>query len=182
MPWGYLQAGLLGGTIVLFSVALVSFETAKILLVVQEIYYNETKIVKSYPEIAQSCLGDEFLIIIKIATGISCIGGCVGYAIFLGDLSIYISIYIISLSIYLYNISLYISNISIYASMHLGEMLSSICFIPYASSLLYLSIPLVSLSWIRSFKGIYLCIYLSIVMYVSIYLTSYISTIYHLKI
>ena len=41
--------------------------------------------VKSYPEIAAFTLGPSFSTLVHTATAVSCLGGCVGSLIFLGN-------------------------------------------------------------------------------------------------
>ena len=105
MPWGFLQSGVLGGSLITLFVSLLSFETARILLYAQRIYFHTTGHIKSYAEIAKEVLGgSQWGEMVKIATAISCLGGCVSYLIFLGeicgqlfDTSIYTSLMIASL-------------------------------------------------------------------------------------
>ena len=115
MPWGFQQSGIIGGTLVLFSVALLSFETARILLVSQKIYFQHTGEVKGYPEIASAALGPVWHYVIQFTTVISCLGGCTGYIIFFGQT--------------------------------LGQAFS----LPAETVILIATIPLILLSWIRSF-------------------------------
>ncbi len=57
MPWGFQQSGVLGGALVLIGVAFLSYETARILLVAQKVYFQQTGEIKGYPEIASAALG-----------------------------------------------------------------------------------------------------------------------------
>jgi len=116
MPWGFQQSGLLGGSIITIIVAFLSFETIRILLLAQKTLYQRTGEVKSYPEIATSALGPSWSSVVQMATVVSCLGGCVGYLIFLGEITSQ-----------LFNISL-------------------------QSAVLAASVPLILLSWIRSFR------------------------------
>ena len=87
MPWGFLQSGVLGGTIITVFVAFLSFETARILLFSQKVLFQRTGEVRSYAEIATESLGSpSWGGLVKIATVISCLGSCVGYLIFLGEI------------------------------------------------------------------------------------------------
>lgn len=87
MPWGFLQSGVLGGTIITIFVALLSFETSRILLFSQKVLFQRSGEVKSYAEIASETLGSHsWGGLVKIATVISCLGSCVGYLIFLGEI------------------------------------------------------------------------------------------------
>jgi len=85
VPWGFSQAGTIGGCLIVFTVAPLCFETTRALLFAQKTLYLQTGEVKSYPEIAASILGTEFGALVKGATATSCLGGCVGYLIFLGE-------------------------------------------------------------------------------------------------
>lgn len=86
MPWGFVQSGIFGGIFVLFFVAFLSYDTAKVLLKTQRILFYKTGHVYSFPEICSNILGPVFSPIVKVATCISCLGGCAGYLIFLGEL------------------------------------------------------------------------------------------------
>lgn len=116
VPWGFSQAGLLGGVIVLAFVASISYGTATLMLSVQRELFLKTRSIRSYPEIASIILGSNWSIIVKYATVVSCIGGNVGYVIFL------------------------------------GQIFEQVCGLSFTSAVLILTIPLVFLSWIRSFK------------------------------
>lgn len=119
MPWGYLQSGIVGGSFLVIIVCFLSFETARILLIAQRRLYDRTGVIKSYPEIAGLTLGEPlWSSVVTIATIISCIGGCIGYLIFLGET--------------------------------VGQLFS----ISLLSSILLTTIPLILLSWIRSFKNL----------------------------
>lgn len=78
---------MIGGIIILCTVASLAFETARILLLSQWMLYSKTAIVSTYPEIASSVLGKSWYYVVSGGTAISCLGGCVGYLIFLGELS-----------------------------------------------------------------------------------------------
>jgi len=87
MPWGFLQSGVLGGTLITVFVAFLSFETARILLFSQKVLFQRTGEVRSYAEIATESLGNpSWGGLVKVATVISCLGSCVGYLIFLGEI------------------------------------------------------------------------------------------------
>lgn len=116
MPWGFQQAGLIGGVLVLMIMSAVSFATARALLLAQRYIFLKTKYVEGYPEIAAYSIGDSWSIVIQVATIISCVGGNVGYHIFLGQIT--------------------------------SQLLS----ISFTNSVLGLCIPLIILSWIRSFR------------------------------
>lgn len=119
MPWGYLKSGIIGGSILVFGVCLLSFETARVLLVAQRILYYRTGEIKSYPEIAAITMGNTiWSTVVQTATIISCIGGCIGYLIFLGET--------------------------------IGQMFS----IPLRESIYFATIPLILLSWVRSFRNL----------------------------
>jgi amino acid permease len=85
MPWGFGESGIVGGSVLLSIVAVLSFETARVLLVVQRVYYLSTGEAKSYPQIASKALGEVWGIAVQGATIVSCIGGCIGYLIFFGE-------------------------------------------------------------------------------------------------
>lgn len=85
MPWGFSQAGMMGAIVILVVVATLCFDTARMLLISQKIYYNTTGEVKGYPEIASASLGPIWSTVVKIATIISCMGGSTGYLIFFGE-------------------------------------------------------------------------------------------------
>lgn len=87
VPWGFGQAGLFGGIFILFIVSYVSFETARAMLLVQRLLFQHTDRVYSYPEMAGLALGPHWVSVVKCATVISCIGGNIGYTIFLGQIS-----------------------------------------------------------------------------------------------
>jgi amino acid permease len=116
MPWGFSQAGFIGGILILIVVGCVSYETARIMLLSQRELYKKSGAIKSYPEIAAEILGEKWSIIVKFATIISCIGGNVGYIIFLGQIT--------------------------------AQVFSC----TFNTAVIGLSMPLILLSWIRSFK------------------------------
>lgn len=116
MPWGFQQAGILGGMIILVIVGYLSYDTARMLLVAQKVYHHRTGEVQGYPEIAALSIGPRWASLVQIATIISCLGGCTGYLIFFGE--------------------------------SMGQALSM-----ESSTVLYITaIPLVLLSWTRSFR------------------------------
>lgn len=115
MPWGFQQSGVLGGSLVVIVVAALSFETARILLVAQKVYFQQTGEVKGYPEIASTALGPMWHYVVQVTTVISCLGGCTGYIIFFGQT--------------------------------LGQAFA----LPAETVILFATIPLILLSWIRSF-------------------------------
>ena len=87
VPWGFSLAGSLGGTIVVVFISYICYETIRILLIVQADLYTTTGIVASYPTLVATYLGESWEPVVKIATITSCIGGCIGYLIFLGEIS-----------------------------------------------------------------------------------------------
>lgn len=115
MPWGFQQSGVFGGSLVVIGVAALSFETARILLVAQKVYFQQTGEVKGYPEIASAALGPMWHYVVQVTTIISCLGGCTGYIIFFGQT--------------------------------LGQAFA----LPAETVILVATIPLILLSWIRSF-------------------------------
>lgn len=116
MPWGFQQSGMLGGIIVLSIVAWLSFETARMLLVSQNTCYRRFGDVLSYPDIAGITLGATWSKVVRIATILSCLGGCTGYLIFFGET--------------------------------VGQALS----LASETVILAATVPLILLSWIRSFR------------------------------
>lgn len=116
MPWGFQQSGIIGGLFVLFVVAALSYDTARMLLVSQKVLYQRSGEVKGYPQIAASALGPVWGKVVKIATITSCLGGCTGYLIFFGET--------------------------------VGQALS----MNSSTVILIATIPLILLSWIRSFR------------------------------
>lgn len=100
---------------VLVVVSALSYETARILLVAQKVYFQQTGEIKGYPEIASAALGPLWFYVVQITTVISCLGGCIGYIIFFGQT--------------------------------LGQTFN----VSSDTVILYATIPLVLLSWIRSF-------------------------------
>lgn len=90
MPWGYSQSGVLGGCILTILVALLSFLTSRVLLLTQKSIYMKTGEIKGFSDIASDVLGHStWGTTVKVATAVSCLGGCVGYLIFLGQLYVY---------------------------------------------------------------------------------------------
>jgi len=94
MPWGFQQSGILGGSLITIFIAYIAYETVKILLLAQKLLFYKYKDVKSYPEITASTLGGGYITgswywatLVQSATVISCLGGCVGYLIFLGEIT-----------------------------------------------------------------------------------------------
>ena len=87
-PWGFQQSGIIGGSIITVFIAYLAFETVKILLLAQRLLFLKYKEVKSYPEITTLSLGGGYWgTLVQAATVISCLGGCVGYLIFLGEIT-----------------------------------------------------------------------------------------------
>jgi hypothetical protein len=88
MPWGYLNSGFIGGPLVTIFVAYLTYRTTVIMLSAQKTIFDRTGEIKSFPEIASIYLGGiSWYYMVKVATVISCLGGCVGSLIFLGDIS-----------------------------------------------------------------------------------------------
>lgn len=89
LPWAFQQSGVVGGSVVLFLVAIVAGETARMLLVAQRAIFERSGKILRYPEIASEILGNEnWGHFVRTATIISCVGGCCGYMIFLGQVVI----------------------------------------------------------------------------------------------
>ena len=86
VPWGFSKSGMVGGTLISMVVAALSFGTALNMLEAQRLLYLRTGEVKGYPEIAAATLGSVFSTVVQVATAVSCLGGCVSFHIFLGEL------------------------------------------------------------------------------------------------
>ena len=86
VPWGFSKSGVVGGTLISIGVAALSFGTALNMLEAQRLLYLRTGEVKGYPEIAAATLGSAFSTVVQVATAVSCLGGCVSFLIFLGEL------------------------------------------------------------------------------------------------
>ena len=120
IPWAFSQAGLLGGLVVLVLVSTISFETAKAVLRAQRKLFVLHGRVFSYPEIAANVFERQILSqVVQMATIISCLGGNVGYMIFL------------------------------------GQMLSQLLGLRYSLCIVLLTMPMVFMSWIRSFQELF---------------------------
>ena len=87
VPWGFAKSGVVGGTVISLAVAALSFSTALHMLEAQRILYVRTGEVKGYPEIAAATLGPAWSTVVQAATAVSCLGGCVSFLIFIGELS-----------------------------------------------------------------------------------------------
>lgn len=86
LPWGFLVSGTLGGLLVVALVALASLETSRILLLAQYRGFLSSGRIQSYPELAQTHLGAPLGALVKGATVLSCLGGCIACLIFMGSL------------------------------------------------------------------------------------------------
>lgn len=87
VPWGFEQSGVIGGVIITSVVAYLSYVTAWSLLLAQKSIFDRNGSILSYPEIAAEILDvDIWSSVVSVATVVSCLGGCVGYLIFLGQL------------------------------------------------------------------------------------------------
>jgi len=86
IPWGFALSGSLGGLLTVSIVAYFCYETIRILLVSQGVLYYKTKRIMSYPEMVGYAMNEPWPGIVKMATLISCLGGCIGYLIFLSEL------------------------------------------------------------------------------------------------
>lgn len=88
LPWSFHMAGVYGGSVVVLIIALISYETIRALLSAQREIYLKTGDVVGYPVLAASLLKSEkWSSAIQTATVISCIGGDIGYLIFIGGIS-----------------------------------------------------------------------------------------------
>lgn len=128
MPWGFQQSGTLGGTMITLFLAYLSFDTLCILLETQKTLFIKKGEVYSYPEVAQLILGSNtWGSIVKIATVISCLGSCIGYFIFLGEIC--------------------------------GQLFA----VSISEAVLIVILPLILLSWIRSFRELTLFTFIGVV-------------------
>jgi amino acid permease len=88
LPWSFHIAGIYGGSVVVLIIAVISYETIRALLSAQREIYLKTGDVVGYPELAASLLkSDNWSKAIQTATVISCIGGNIGYLIFIGGIA-----------------------------------------------------------------------------------------------
>jgi hypothetical protein len=92
LPHAFHKSGILGGIIILIFVSLMSYITINILLSAQHSLYQQTGEIFSYPEIvshyfSSSPFASYWTNSIKIATAVSCLGGCASFMIFIGQIS-----------------------------------------------------------------------------------------------
>lgn len=88
LPWSFHLAGVFGGTMVILVIALISYETTRSLLSAQREIYLKTGNVVGYPELASHFLNSpKWADAIETATVISCIGGNIGYLVFIGGIA-----------------------------------------------------------------------------------------------
>lgn len=88
LPWSFHIAGVYGGSVVVLIIAVISYETIRALLSAQREMYLKTGDVVGYPELAARLLmSDNWSNAIQTATVISCIGGNIGYLIFIGGIA-----------------------------------------------------------------------------------------------
>lgn len=80
------MSGVVGGIVVIITIAYLSFETTRILLLAQSRIFLHTGEIPSYADIAAEYLGPPFGLIVKLSTVISCLGGCIGSLIFIASL------------------------------------------------------------------------------------------------
>ena len=100
--WAFEQAGVLGGTVSLFLVAYIAYETARVLLMAQRALFKRHGKILSYPDIASEILqSSNWGSFVRTATIVSCIGGCCGYMIFLGQVGGRLNIDIIHTYLYM---------------------------------------------------------------------------------
>jgi len=85
VPWGYERSGFIGGTAIIVCVCMACYETIRILLVSQGALFDRTGTTMTYPEMVAHTMPEPMPKVVKAATLISCIGGCIGYLIFCGD-------------------------------------------------------------------------------------------------
>lgn len=121
-PWGFSQSGVVSGIILTLLISILSYITVCMLLECQMVTYARTNDVKSYADLAQTILHTgansviHYSTVVKVATVVSCIGTCIGYLVFLGELS----------------------------SVLLG--------LSHTNCIVLCSLPLIFLSWVRSFN------------------------------
>lgn len=87
IPWGFYHAGYVNGSLIVAVIAIMSFETVNLLLDIQRKIYQRTGKILDYSEISNLTLGSNCEILVKICTIVSCLGGCVGFLIFLGEVT-----------------------------------------------------------------------------------------------
>ena len=87
-PWSFHKLGLCYGSIVLVASASVSCVTALSMCHLQQLVYKRTGIVANYCDTVQHFLGESMWLSssIRVATAISCFGGCIGFYIFMGQI------------------------------------------------------------------------------------------------
>jgi len=85
VPWGFERSGFLGGSLIVWAVAYGCYETIRILLVSQGMLFDRTGKTMSYPDMVRETMPEPMPKVVKCATLISCVGGCVGYLIFLSE-------------------------------------------------------------------------------------------------
>jgi hypothetical protein len=119
VPHAFYRSGVIGGTVIIIFASVLSYFTISILLTAQHDLYLQTGMVYDYPQITSKYLQNIYWVnSVKIATTISCLGGCASFVIFIGQIS----------------------------SQELG--------ISFESTVLFLTLPMIFLSWIRSFKDL----------------------------
>eukprot|EP00602_Paraphysomonas_sp_CaronLab_P009621 CAMPEP_0185022382 /NCGR_PEP_ID=MMETSP1103-20130426/5104_1 /TAXON_ID=36769 /ORGANISM="Paraphysomonas bandaiensis, Strain Caron Lab Isolate" /LENGTH=308 /DNA_ID=CAMNT_0027554429 /DNA_START=187 /DNA_END=1113 /DNA_ORIENTATION=- len=117
IPWSFFEAGIFGGLVIVSFSSFLSCRTIMALLEAQKSLYLQSGQVYDYPDIAAKYLGGRgWATSVITATSVSCIGGCAGFVIFIGQI----------------------------CSQELG--------LPLKYSIGLLSIPMIFLSWIRSFR------------------------------
>ena len=88
LPWSFHIAGIYGGSLVVLIIAVISYETIRALLSAQREIYLKSGDVVGYPELAAFFLdSSNWSTAIQTATVISCIGGNIGYLIFIGGIA-----------------------------------------------------------------------------------------------
>lgn len=117
IPWSFYEAGIIGGIFIIIIASIISSTTILILLQAQRNLYQQTGIVFDYPQLTSEYLGSEnWALSIQIATTISCLGGCAGFFVFIGQIC--------------------------------AQQLE----LPLTQTIILLCIPMILLSWIRSFR------------------------------
>lgn len=85
LPWAFAQSGMLFGCGGLLIVALLASSTIWMLVETKHEIRERGLEVENYADIAGAVLGEGWASVVKISTGISCLGACAAYMTFVGD-------------------------------------------------------------------------------------------------
>jgi hypothetical protein len=117
IPWAFFEAGIAGGFVIITFASGISCSTILSLLKAQRDLYFECGEVFDYPDLASRYLGSSYWgSTVRTATTISCVGGCAGFFVFI------------------------------------GQICSQELELPLEQTIALLCIPMILMSWIRSFK------------------------------